>query len=211
MRRMKYSASCFLWMIGRMKKSFDHFDLLAPIYEFAIHPQLKEDFWKIVDVPDTGYLLDAGGGTGRVSQFIKNTNCHVTVTDLSLPMLYVARDKPLLTPVQSPTENLPFQSGTFDRIIMVDALHHMTDQGLTTRELWRVLKPGGLLVIEEPDISKFVVKLIALGEKMAFMHSHFLRAECILELFPFPMAIKTLMDCEDSIVIKIEKSIAIQE
>lgn len=37
----------------------------------------------------------------------------------------------------------------------------------------RVLKPGGRLVIEEPDINRFPVKLIALGEKLALMGSHF--------------------------------------
>ena len=46
----------------------------------------------------------------------------------------------------------------------------------------RVLKPGGRLVIEEPDIDTFAVKLVALAEKLALMRSHFLRGEEIKAL-----------------------------
>jgi hypothetical protein len=41
------------------------------------------------------------------------------------------------------------------------------------------LKPGGRLVIEEPDIHRLVVKFVALGEKLALMRSHFHSAEQI--------------------------------
>jgi demethylmenaquinone methyltransferase/2-methoxy-6-polyprenyl-1,4-benzoquinol methylase len=57
---------------------------------------------------------------------------------------------------------------------MVDALHHIDYQRETIHDLLRVLKPGGRLVIEEPDINLPVVKLVALGEKMMLMQSHFL-------------------------------------
>ncbi|MDO9301402.1 MAG: hypothetical protein Q7T89_08460, partial [Anaerolineales bacterium] len=42
----------------------------------------------------------------------------------------------------------------------------------------------GLLVIEEPDIRTFGVKLIALAEKLLLMRSHFLAPDEIMKLFP---------------------------
>ena len=66
---------------------------------------------------------------------------------------------------------------------MVDALHHVLDQQQTGNELWRVLTPGGRLVIVEPDIHKFSVKMLALGEKMLLMRSHFLSGEEIGRLY----------------------------
>ena len=76
---------------------------------------------------------------------------------------------------------LPFSDGSFERIIVVDAYHHLTDQESSLVELWRVLAPGGRLVIEEPDIDRFAVKLIAIAEKVALMRSHFVRAERVAE------------------------------
>jgi demethylmenaquinone methyltransferase/2-methoxy-6-polyprenyl-1,4-benzoquinol methylase len=67
---------------------------------------------------------------------------------------------------------------------MVDAFHHVVDQAATAFEMLRVLNPGGLLVIEEPDIRTFGVKLIAVAEKLLMMRSHFLSPEQIASLFP---------------------------
>jgi ubiquinone/menaquinone biosynthesis C-methylase UbiE len=169
-----------------MKIFANHFDLLAPFYEKVIKPGNRDVFWGLVEIPDTGLLLDAGGGTGRVSQQIQQSDLSIIVTDLSLPMLREAKGKSRLHPACSPAEKLPFETGQFDRIIMVDAFHHVIDQSQTIAELWRVLKPGGKIVIEEPDIRRLAVKLIALGEKIALMRSHFLSAEQIAGLVSIP-------------------------
>lgn len=46
---------------------------------------------------------------------------------------------------------LPFGDGQFDRVIMVDTIHHLEHQDQTMDEVVRVLKPGGLLLIFEPS------------------------------------------------------------
>jgi ubiquinone/menaquinone biosynthesis C-methylase UbiE len=79
-------------------------------------------------------------------------------------------------------EEIPFPGGYFDRVIMVDAFHHVISQKKTVAELWRVLKPGGRMVIEEPDIRTGWVKLIAVAEKILLMRSHFLSPEKIMAL-----------------------------
>ena len=88
---------------------------------------------------------------------------------------------------------------------MVDALHHVLDSRQTAGELWRVLKAGGKIVIEEPDIRKFAVKLVSLAEKLLLMRSHFLTASAIQNLFPYPHARTRLVQENHIIWVVIDK------
>ena len=162
---------------------FDHFDLLAPLYDRAIPFARLDLMLKLVQLPVDGILLDAGGGTGRVAEALKPYTRDVLVADLSAGMLSQSRRKKL-TALLAPSEKLPFASGTFPRIIMVDALHHVINQRETIAELWRVLETGGRLVIEEPDIRTLTVKFVALVEKLALMRSHFISPPAIASYFP---------------------------
>ncbi len=156
---------------------FDHFDLLAPLYDRLISPPDAGILASLVDLPTSGLLLDAGGGTGRVAQQIKHLARAVIVADSSRAMLAQAGDKGDLLPVVCEVEALPLPDAAFARVIMVDAFHHLRDQSGSLRELWRVVARGGRLIIEEPDIRRAAVKLVALAEKLLFMRSHFQPAE----------------------------------
>jgi demethylmenaquinone methyltransferase/2-methoxy-6-polyprenyl-1,4-benzoquinol methylase len=167
---------------------FDHFDFLAPIYDRVIQPKIPEILARLAKLPTAGSLLDAGGGTGRVAFALRELAEQTLVADASAGMLRQAALKDGLVKVCSTSEALPFPDDTFERVIMVDALHHVYSQAQTAGELWRVLQPGGVLVIEEPDISTFAVRVIALAEKLALMRSHILSAEQIAALFVYPGA-----------------------
>jgi demethylmenaquinone methyltransferase/2-methoxy-6-polyprenyl-1,4-benzoquinol methylase len=164
----------------------DHFDLLAPFYDSLIQFQAAERLISMAGLPVAGLLLDAGGGTGRVSQTLTGQAGQIVVADISHKMLRQAAGKKGLKPVRAHTEALPFPSHAFDRIIMVDAFHHLIDQVQTAREMWRLLKPGGRILIEEPDIRTLAVKLVAIVEKVALMRSRFLSPARIASLFYFP-------------------------
>jgi ubiquinone/menaquinone biosynthesis C-methylase UbiE len=166
-----------------LKPLLDHFGLLAPVYEFFIRPKDPEKLWSLADIPSNGIVLDAGGGTGRVSQYLHGKAAQIVVADESFGMLREPQKKVGLQPVRSLTEVLPFRKETFDCIIMVDALHHVADQVKTTEELWRVLKAGGRIIIQEPNIQSFGVRLIAITEKLFLMRSHFSPPQKITEMF----------------------------
>lgn len=162
-----------------------HFDFLAPIYDNVIKATDFSMIEALLKFPISGFLLDAGGGTGRVSNALSGNLSSIIVADLSLPMLKKTFQKQKISPVCTHTEFLPFPSNYFERIIMVDAFHHVCDQLVTANELWRVLKRGGRLVIEEPNINRFGVKMVALAEKVALMRSHFVSPVKIQNLFKF--------------------------
>lgn len=159
-----------------------HFDIIAPFYDRVILKLDLNRLIKLLKLPASGRLLDAGGGTGRVSARLRAMVDGVVVCDLSLPMLKQAKQKGRLSTVQSHIEQLPFPDESFERIVVVDALHHFCNQEQSIQELLRVLKTGGLLVIEEPNIDKFIIRWVALAEKLLLMRSHFFSSDEIVTI-----------------------------
>jgi demethylmenaquinone methyltransferase/2-methoxy-6-polyprenyl-1,4-benzoquinol methylase len=97
-------------------------------------------------------------------------------------MLHQARLKGLPA-VRGEAERLPFANGAFTRILLVDTFHHLRNQRKAAAELLRVLAPGGRLVIEEPDVERTPVRLIALAEKLILMRSHFHSPQAVQGMF----------------------------
>ena len=151
----------------------DHFGLLAPFYDRFIGPPDSEQLQQLLRLPTDGAVLDVGGGTGRVSQTLERLVGTLVVSDESVAMLRQARAKALCCPAAGEAERLPFATGSFERVLVVDALHHFADQRRAIAEMERVLRPGGRLVIEEPDLNRLPVKLVAVAEKVALMRSRF--------------------------------------
>lgn len=161
---------------------FDHFTHLAPFYDRAIPFTTLERLLEHGKFSESDFVLDAGGGTGRVASALVPHVKKVVVADLSQGMLVQACRKGL-DAVHSPVESLPFGDNVFERIVMIDALHHVCNQQETADEMLRVLAPGGMIIIQEPDVRRFSVKLVALAEKIALMRSHFLSPDRIAALF----------------------------
>lgn len=166
----------------------DHFSYLAPWYDRFIHQKDPQKIIEVAGLPVQGAILDAGGGTGRIAQTLSGQAVGIIVSDPSHGMLKQAKSKAGLELLCSTAENLSLSSNFFERVLMVDAFHHVYDQQKTAQELWRVLKPGGRLVIEEPDIRSFSIKLVAVAEKLALMRSRFLDPGRIAGLFSQPNA-----------------------
>ncbi|MGB7873758.1 MAG: class I SAM-dependent methyltransferase [Anaerolineales bacterium] len=182
---------------------FDHFGLIAPLFSRVEYSSL-ETMLEQADLPVPGRVLDAGGGTGRVASAIRRHAGEVVIADPSLGMLRQA-DQTQLRLACSNSESLPFPNNFFERVVMVDALHHVIDHAKTAREMYRVLKPGGRIVIEEPDIHSFYVKLIAVAEKLLLMRSHFLSPQKIADLFLFDSAKVDIYAADNNAWVVIEK------
>ena len=172
----------------------DHFSLLAPFYDRVFGVRGADRLQELLALPANGPLLDVGGGTGRVTQSLRGLAAPLLVSDVSVGMLRQATGKAGLSTLNAHAEHLPFAAGSLVRILVVDAFHHFCHQVEAAAELWRVLAPAGRLVIEEPNIETWPVKLIALAEKLMLMRSRFYAPETIkmmFEAFGAPVEIQT--------------------
>ncbi|MBN1219568.1 MAG: methyltransferase domain-containing protein [Anaerolineae bacterium] len=185
---------------------FDHFSLLAPFYDRVFRGKDLTQLKSLLGLPTDGRLLDAGGGTGRVAHNLHGLASQIVVTDVSNGMLSEAIQKDGLTPLQAHAELFPFADASFTRILVVDAFHHFCNQREAAVELWRVLAPGGRLVIEEPNIDTWPVKLIALAEKLALMRSHFYAPRQIKAMFePYNAHIEIHTDQQYTVWVVVQK------
>ena len=95
-------------------------------------------------------LLDAGCGTGVFTLDILAFGVHVIGLDISMPMLRRARGKAGGEPLQIVSGDmlhLPFLENVFDRVVSVTALEFIEDGQGAVRELFRVTKRGGSIVV----------------------------------------------------------------
>jgi len=159
----------------------DDFRLVAKIYDSIIKPK-EEISWKkyICNSEPQSLLLDVGGGTGRIANAVVDCFEKIIIYDISIPMLLQSKSKnKKISSVCGSVNIIPFNKETFSSIIMVDTLHHIENQRNAVLSICQSLKSGGIFIIEEPNIRKIAVKIIAILEKILFMRSHFLPSEII--------------------------------
>jgi demethylmenaquinone methyltransferase/2-methoxy-6-polyprenyl-1,4-benzoquinol methylase len=166
----------------KIRNRHGHFNLIAPFYDRVFGSMRHKLLLQHLDAQADDILLDIGGGTGRVAQHLAASGVKTIVVDPSPVMLQATREK-RLQGVRALAEQLPFPSASIQRILIVDAFHHFANQELAAKELMRVLKPGGRLVIEEPDLRTTGTKIIAILEKVALMQTHFITPPDMADLF----------------------------
>ncbi len=111
-------------------------------------------------VAPTMRVLDFGAGTCWVAHLLASLRCHVVCVDASETALALGRRlferRPVPEGIDPPQflrfdgEHLPVESGSIDRVICFDALHHVPNPGRVFAEFHRVLKDGGRAGFSEP-------------------------------------------------------------
>jgi demethylmenaquinone methyltransferase/2-methoxy-6-polyprenyl-1,4-benzoquinol methylase len=133
------------------------YDLMNDVMSAGLHR-----LWKRFTVDTSGVrpgqrVLDIAGGSGDLSKlFAKKVGSsgQVVLTDINASMLGVGRDRMLdaglpVPATQCDAEKLPFPSNHFDCVSVAFGLRNMTHKDIALKEILRVLKPGGKLLVLE--------------------------------------------------------------
>jgi len=146
---------------GRAERVNDLFAAIAPRYDlindlqsFGLHRWWKRRLIQFAAVQPGEAALDLCCGTGDVAFALAEAGARVTGMDFSAPMLAVAEARKVKVgeaagPVflQGDALRTPFPDAHFDVVTISYGLRNLAsvDEGL--REMWRVLKPGGRLLV----------------------------------------------------------------
>jgi len=137
----------------------DRYDLMNDLMSFGIHR-----LWKRFTLSQTGLkpgqlALDVAGGTGDLTRGLAKQvgeNGRVVLADINAAMLQNGRRRLVdagiagnVEYVQADAENLPFPDTYFDCITIAFGLRNVTRKEAALANMYRVLKPGGKLLILE--------------------------------------------------------------
>jgi SAM-dependent methyltransferase len=125
----------------------------------APHPLITRPRLREILEPQAGErILEVGPGTGyytlEVAEWIKPDG-EIEILDLQQEMLdhtmRRAGERGLanITPTQSDATSMPYEDASFDAVYLTTVLGEIPDQDAALREISRVLKPGGRLVVGE--------------------------------------------------------------
>ena len=107
-------------------------------------------------------LLEAGCGTGRILLHLARNGVKCYGIDPSKKMLKVFRQKKGSEKIILKTgdiEKIHHKDNTFDAIYTMHVLMHLPDYKKAIKEMYRVLKPGGVLIADFPNADSFWTKL----------------------------------------------------
>ena len=124
-------------------------------------------------LPPAG-ILDFGCGTGEIAAAIDRMGYQVTACDFAEEMIAVARSNYSETAVkwvrlESDWKLLPFADGSFDGIVASSVFEYLDDLPRVSEELFRVLRPEGVLLLTVPNPHNVVRKIEARLRAMLLM------------------------------------------
>jgi len=144
--------------------------LLAEIRRETFGEDIGQNSWVTADELDTFHrwldlapkarLLEVASGSGGPALYLAQKHrCHITGVDINAEGVSSARRAALAAHVDDANfqvadmdEVLPFETGSFDGVICIDAINHFRDRRRALSQWHRVLKAGGRVLFTDPVV-----------------------------------------------------------
>jgi len=148
---------------ARVRAVFDSvagkYDVMNDLMSFGAHRLWKQFTLALTGLRPGQHALDVAGGTGDLALGLLRQvgkSGRVVLSDVNPAMLEIGRDRILdkgfagnVECVIADAERLPFEDNAFDCVTIGFGLRNVTDKAAALAQMYRVLKPGGQLLVLE--------------------------------------------------------------
>jgi ubiquinone/menaquinone biosynthesis C-methylase UbiE len=152
------------------KNSIEEFSKWANNYDNPITSitfrQTNAHIVKLLNPKQNSSLLDVGCGSGILIKYLLDSNKEMKLfgLDITPKMVEVAKRKfakdPSVEITLGSAVKIPYEDSTFDYVTCASSFHHHPDPLRSAKEMVRVLKPGGKLLILDMCIEGFLRKIL---------------------------------------------------
>jgi SAM-dependent methyltransferase len=122
--------------------------------------------------PARGTLLEVGSGLGFLLNYFKEDGWITTGVDPDRLSSQHARVILGLNVIADILPNAKFQDDSYDVALMMHVIEHVPDPCQTLSELFRILRPGGMLVVETPRYDSLAFKILGHRERSVLVEGH---------------------------------------
>ncbi len=136
----------------------ERYDLINKLLSFNQDKRWRKKAIKIADIKESHTVLDLTTGTGELIKGVLNKVVpkYIIGADFSVDMLNIAKNKINEEDfIAADAQSLPFRTESFDRILIAFGFRNIIDKDLALKELYRVLKKDGKLIILEFSQPRF--------------------------------------------------------
>ncbi len=136
----------------------EEYDLMNDVMSFGLHRLWKKILIELAELNENSVVLDIASGTADIPKFIseKFKSASIYVTDINASMLVRGRERSLnenffhnCAFALASGEELPYQDNSFDLVTVGFGIRNFTDKLRGLKEMKRVLRPNGTLLILE--------------------------------------------------------------
>ncbi len=158
--------------------------------EFVLASMVKPDSWRVgkeseqvkdhektraflnKHYPQKGKLIEVGSGLGYLLNCFKQDGWNVVGVEPNVGTCRYAESELGIETIPTILEEAELEDRSVDVVLMMHVIEHVSDPYSTLKEVYRILKPGGIFVMETPRYDTLMFKLLGKRERNLSCNGH---------------------------------------
>ncbi len=153
------------WVLAHGQRRFEKESLQIRDYK-------KTQAYINKNYPNQGKLIEIGSGFGHLLNFFKQDGWDVMGIEPLKGGCLFSESEFGIKAIPKTLEEASLNENSVDVVLMMHVIEHVSDPSSTFKEVYRILKPGGIFILETPRYDTFMFKMFAKRERSLSCNGH---------------------------------------